>query len=233
MNSSTVYADMDRIDNECMELYKTLRKVGLEGSQYGDTRPISSIGTSFQKVAGVPLVATGSWNKTIKLWDGSTPELSLVGHADMAHEDRIMGMAVLPQEQESDSTLLATSSIDLYGKIWKVQKSDVDMKDNNTTTHNNKQNLPFSIAEVVTLKGHAARLCKVAFHPQGDHVTTTSFDHTWRLWDVQTGQEVLLQDGHWKEVYGFGFHPDGSLCSSTDYSGVAVSYTHLTLPTKA
>lgn len=32
----------------------------------------------------------------------------------------------------------------------------------------------------------------------------TSYDKTWRLWDVSTGRtamEILLQEGHAKEVY--------------------------------
>ena len=65
------------------------------------------------------------------------------------------------------------------------------------------------------------RLCKVAFHPSGRFVGTTSFDHTFRLWDIESGgTEILLQDGHWKEVYGIGFHTDGSLCSTSDFASV-------------
>jgi U4/U6 small nuclear ribonucleoprotein PRP4 len=59
------------------------------------------------------------------------------------------------------------------------------------------------------------------------HIATTSFDHSWRLWDInrygsdtQNYSELLLQDGHCCEVYGIGFHPDGSLCATTDYAGI-------------
>jgi len=31
---------------------------------------------------------------------------------------------------------------------------------------------------------------------------------------------LLLQDGHAREVYGIGFHPDGSLVATTDFGGV-------------
>lgn len=50
------------------------------------------------------------------------------------------------------------------------------------------------IKETAVLSGHAARLSSVAFHPSGRYVGTTSFDKTWRLWDVETAQEVLLQE---------------------------------------
>lgn len=46
---------------------------------------------------------------------------------------------------------------------------------------------------VRTLLGHAGRLARIGFHPTGRYLGTASFDHTWRLWDVETGQELLLQ----------------------------------------
>jgi hypothetical protein len=76
------------------------------------------------------------------------------------------------------------------------------------------------VSELAHLQGHAARLCRVAFHPMKRHVATTSFDHTWRLWDVEASQLLLLQDGHARECYGIGFHPDGSLAASTDLGGI-------------
>eukprot|EP00980_Cylindrotheca_fusiformis_P011963 scaffold2830_cov131-Cylindrotheca_fusiformis.AAC.84 len=211
------YALVDRIDEACIKSYKTLRSYGLEGSQYGDARPISSIATTSNLLGGIPLVATGSWSGTIKLWDGSSPELDCLCEKTMAHEDRIMGMAI-HDDQSSNTAILATASIDLTAKLWRAKPVD---QDDTMTDDDNGNSIPkFTLEEAAMLKGHAARLCSVAFHPLGQHVATTSFDHTWRLWDVETGSEILLQDGHWKEVYGVGFHGDGSLCSTTDFGGV-------------
>ena len=39
---------------------------------------------------------------------------------------------------------------------------------------------------------------------------TAGFDATWRLWNVETGDELLRQEGHSKEAYDVAFHPDGS-----------------------
>jgi len=220
------YIEITRLDDECSRIYKSLRNMGLEGSQYGDARPISSIAASQVPLApgadgGQMMVATGSWSGTIKLWNGSTPELNSIGEKTMAHEDRIMGLAIR-KSTGTESTILATASIDLTAKLWKVTPNDavVDVVDDSAGDNKEGDAIMNTIHDVAHLKGHAARLCSVAFHPQGDYVATTSFDHTWRLWDVETGGEVLLQDGHWKEVYGIGFHPDGSLCSTTDYGGV-------------
>jgi U4/U6 small nuclear ribonucleoprotein PRP4 len=54
----------------------------------------------------------------------------------------------------------------------------------------------------------------VAFHPSGDYVASASFDTTWRLWDVNTAKELLLQEGHSKEVYSVEFQNDGALVAS-------------------
>jgi U4/U6 small nuclear ribonucleoprotein PRP4 len=113
--------------------------------------------------------------------------------------------------------LLATASIDLTGKLWKVGCADMVMADEDDEPRQEQQ---WTFQQVHHLTGHEARLCKTAFHPAGKHVATTSFDHTWRLWDVATGQESLLQDGHAAPVYGVAFHPDGGLCATTDFAGV-------------
>jgi len=64
------------------------------------------------------------------------------------------------------------------------------------------------------MKGHQDRVCRVAFHPSGNYVASASFDTTWRLWDVSTTKELLLQEGHSKEVYTVEFQNDGALVAS-------------------
>jgi U4/U6 small nuclear ribonucleoprotein PRP4 len=65
-----------------------------------------------------------------------------------------------------------------------------------------------------SMKGHQDRICRVAFHPSGGYVASASFDTTWRLWDVSTSKELLLQEGHSKEVYSIEFQNDGALVAS-------------------
>jgi U4/U6 small nuclear ribonucleoprotein PRP4 len=67
---------------------------------------------------------------------------------------------------------------------------------------------------MATLKGHARRVARINFHPSGKYLGSASFDGTWRLWDVQTAQELLLQEGHSKEVYSIAFQSDGSLVAT-------------------
>ena len=63
-------------------------------------------------------------------------------------------------------------------------------------------------------QGHTLRLGRLAFHPMGQHLATASYDETWRLWDVETGQSLVEQEGHSRSVYTVGFHRDGSLAAS-------------------
>ena len=64
------------------------------------------------------------------------------------------------------------------------------------------------------MKGHQDRICRVAFHPSGNYVASASFDTTWRLWDINTSKEILLQEGHSREVYTVEFQDDGALAAS-------------------
>lgn len=64
------------------------------------------------------------------------------------------------------------------------------------------------------MKGHQDRVCRVAFHPSGNYAASASFDTSWRLWDITTQKELLLQEGHSKEVYAIDFQEDGSLVGS-------------------
>lgn len=71
-------------------------------------------------------------------------------------------------------------------------------------------------APLARLEGHQDRVVRVAFHPSGLYVGSASFDGTWRLWDVNTERqkELLLQEGHSKEVYVIQFQDDGALAAS-------------------
>lgn len=59
----------------------------------------------------------------------------------------------------------------------------------------------------------------------GRHLGTASFDHTWRLWDLETGVCLQEQEGHSREVYTLAFHPDGSLAASGGMDGIGARPT--------
>eukprot|EP00967_Tisochrysis_lutea_P087077 scaffold123067_cov25-Tisochrysis_lutea.AAC.1 len=43
---------------------------------------------------------------------------------------------------------------------------------------------------------------------------------TWRMWDVETGQCLMEQEGHSRPVYTVAFHPDGSLAASAGLDSI-------------
>lgn len=67
---------------------------------------------------------------------------------------------------------------------------------------------------LATLSGHSGRVGRVGFHPSGAFLGSAGFDGTWRLWDVATSKELLVQEGHSKEVYALTFQDDGALAAS-------------------
>lgn len=72
------------------------------------------------------------------------------------------------------------------------------------------------------LKGHEGVVTRCEFHPCRTLIGTCGQDYSWRLWDVETSQELLLQDGHAKECSAISFHQDGSLVLTGDHGGVAL-----------
>ena len=98
-----------------------------------------------------------------------------------AHEDRVTGIAWHPlasgvhgeDEGASDRPAFMTASSDTSARVWSRGGKLLQ-----------------------TFSGHLDRQAKCAFHPCGGHAATTSFDKTWRLWDIEVGEEILLQEGH-------------------------------------
>ena len=72
----------------------------------------------------------------------------------------------------------------------------------------------FAGKQLRIMTGHMDRLGRVAVHPMGQHLGTASFDQTWRLWDLETGDCLLEQEGHSRSVYTVAFQGDGALAAS-------------------
>jgi len=60
-----------------------------------------------------------------------------------------------------------------------------------------------------TLVGHAGQVRSVAVSPDGKRIVTGSWDQTAKVWDAETGQEVLTLQGHTAWVWSVAFSPDG------------------------
>jgi WD40 repeat protein len=102
------------------------------------------------------LVASGSGDSTVKLWDAATGEArgTLEGHSC-----EVTSVAFSP-----DSNLVASGSRDCTVRLWDAATGEARG----------------------TLEGHSDRVTSVAFSPDGKLVASGSGDSTVRLWDAAT-----------------------------------------------
>src|SRR6266850_2327626 len=106
------------------------------------------------------LLASGSVDKTIVLWDPATGNQlrTLKGH-----NGTVGAIAFSP-----DDKLLASGSADNTIKIWDVA----------------------GVREKQTMTGHTLYVSSVAFSPDGKMLASGSGDQTAKLWDIATGREL-------------------------------------------
>jgi WD40 repeat protein len=67
----------------------------------------------------------------------------------------------------------------------------------------------------VTLRGHSYSVYGVAFSPDGKRLATASGDQTAKVWDAESGKELLTLRGHSGRVFGVVFSPDGKRLATT------------------
>jgi hypothetical protein len=69
------------------------------------------------------------------------------------------------------------------------------------------------------LHRHTSGVWNVTFSPDGRCLASAGVDRTVRLWDAETGQEVLTLTGHADAAYCAVFSPDGGWLASASEDG--------------
>jgi WD40 repeat protein len=138
-------------------------------------------------------IASGSFDKTTKIWETNTGELlrTLEGHTD-----RVLGVAFSP-----DGKQIVSASSDKTLKLWETNTGEL----------------------LKTLEGHEFAVTNVAFHPVGKRVVSGSGLNGGRaskikVWDVQTGQELRTIMGNIAGLNPFSLSPQGTHLVSANSS---------------
>lgn len=204
-------------NNSVAALYANSKKLSLVASQFGDERPLTCVRVE----RGGDLCATSSLGMNVKLWDMEA--FSCVSIL-RGHEERVTSLSWYPSHNGDPQAsapaarrILASTSADKKCLLWNC--SDVTSNDSSMSS---EQNEIKSLSPIKTLQGHVGVVSDCEFHPHGAHIGTASDDYSWRLWDIESGEELLLQDGHITNCSLVTFHPDGSLVLTGDAAGVAL-----------
>lgn len=106
-------------------------------------------------------IVSGSTDKTIKLWDARTGQLT---NTLSDHRSSIYSVTFSP-----DGKQVLSGSVDQTVRLWNVATGQAVGK---------------------PLVGHGSIVTSVAFSPDGHRIVSGSFDKTIRLWNAVTGQPI-------------------------------------------
>jgi WD40 repeat protein/tRNA A-37 threonylcarbamoyl transferase component Bud32 len=171
------------------------------------------------------MIATGSWDSTVKLWNPDGQKLQQLQQLG------IFSYNVNDVSFSPDGKTIATGSddIDKSVKLWsvdgkilrtfKAHSSGVsslsfspDGKTIATASSDNTAKLwNLDGKELRTLKGHTGSfsgLISVSFSPDGKIVATGGGDNYAKLWNLD-GQELRTLEGHSDVITSVSFSPDG------------------------
>ncbi|HEY9662970.1 MAG TPA: WD40 repeat domain-containing serine/threonine-protein kinase, partial [Allocoleopsis sp.] len=134
-------------------------------------------------------IASGSFDKTIRLWDLQTGQLirTFTGHRD----------AVRSVALSADGKTLVSGSGDKMIKVWDLATGKLRR----------------------TLMGHAGPVWTVALSPDAKTIVSGSYDGTIKLWDLNTGKLLHTLPEHYDSVWSVTVSPNGKLIASGAYDG--------------
>ncbi|KAJ5390254.1 uncharacterized protein N7496_001322 [Penicillium cataractarum] len=172
------------------------------------------------------LLASGSYDDTVRLWDTATGGLQ---QTLQGHSSGVSSVAFSP-----DGRLLASGSHDKIVRLWDTATGGLQQTlqghssgvSSVAFSPDGRLLASGSHDEIVrlwdtatgglqqTLQGHSSGVSSVAFSPDGRLLASGSHDYTVRLWDTATGGLHKTLKGHWRSVLSVVFSPDGWLLAS-------------------
>lgn len=203
--------------------------------QVGDLKTnkvIRSLGGHMRDVTDVVfspdgrVLASGSWDGTIKLWDTFTwKELRTL-------EGYLSGVPVSISFSSDGRFVAATGQNDTV-IVWEVTSGAQKV----AIRHSGALTVAFALggtklvtggengavkvwdtsngAELFALKGHTGDVLSLGLNARGDILATGGADKTIKLWDLRNGTELRTLKGHERAVVYVGFSADGELTSES------------------
>ena len=175
-------------------------------------------------------LASGSGDFVIKLWDAATGEeiRTLDGH-----DGKVYCVAFSP-----DGNYLASASSDYTIRLWDARTGGeiatltghsgptfcVAFSPDGTRLASTGADHtiilwdPLTRKQVSTLVRQGGPFNGIVFSPDGTRIASTTHA-TLRLWDVESGREVLAGNGHAEHINRIAFSPDGTLIATPGADG--------------
>jgi WD40 repeat protein len=180
------------------------------------------------------LIATGSFDKTIKLWDtASTKEIRTYGGAQ-GHQGQILAVAFSPKGDQ-----LASGSADNTAKVWDVPVSTPTKTfaqsgavNRVAVTGDGKM---FALAGgdgviklfpqgeekgALELKGHVGAVIGLGFTANNQFLISTGADRTIRFWAPADGKALASYGTGSADLTGFAVNPNNQAVYTTSADGV-------------
>jgi len=73
--------------------------------------------------------------------------------------------------------------------------------------------------QLLTLEGHGHAITSLMYSPDGGRIASASRDETAKVWNAQTGREVVTFPGHRAALTGVAWAPDGRRVASGSWDG--------------
>jgi hypothetical protein len=110
------------------------------------------------------MIASGSMDETVRVWDAVTGEPALGGPLE-GHGDAVVSVAWSP-----DGTMIASGSDDKTVRVWDSATGEPALGG--------------------PLEGHSGRVLSVAWSPDGTTIVSKDFNEQVLVWNAATGEQV-------------------------------------------